>query len=235
MEEYHAEDATDTNFDAPWYATAVSEHNHWVQHLVDAESTCARAADVGFWRAFAADCDKLLAARDRGAAALPNVDASLFPAYIASNVTEEEVQASAAAGSAATAVSPADQISYMPFKHGGDAVRQAVALVCSMVLATGLVPSSWTCGYVNWLLKKGSPLVIKNFRGIVFTSCFGKIFEGVMLARLLRWIRVIRAVPTLQASTHRNGGTLEQISTLTDILEPFDAGGATRRGWRTST
>lgn len=216
MEKRHEEVADDPAFDSAFFADLERKHTHWARRLCDAESAVSRrcASDDSRWRRFAATIDAAL----RVGSAAGVVDVAQFSAYIASNFGELETIEALKKGSSSTASSPADDVGYAPLKHGGAAMVRAVRLFGSMVLASGRMPASMTCGFVTWLLKKGSPLILDNFRGVVCTSCFGKVIEAVVLERLLRWARTIGAVSTLQATTSMTGGTLEQTSSLLDVL-----------------
>ena len=69
--------------------------------------------------------------------------------------------------------------------YGGEALDEALALAFSHVLETGVVPAVWRTGAMRCVPKKGNTSIFTNHRGVVLTSHVAKLFERVMLRRLL--------------------------------------------------
>ena len=63
---------------------------------------------------------------------------------------------------------------------------RALALVFTFVLRAGLVLADWLSGAMRCVYKRGCSTVFTNFRGVVLTGHIAKLFELVLLKRLLR-------------------------------------------------
>ena len=50
------------------------------------------------------------------------------------------------------------------------------------------------------------------------TSHIGKVYERLLIRRLLRWLRYIRAIPLDQAATQVDGSVLQHISLLGNAM-----------------
>ncbi len=65
--------------------------------------------------------------------------------------------------------------------------------ILGMCLLLAVVPQQWREATLFALYKgAGDPCDPSNYRGIALTSAFGKLFERVLLHRLLRWLRKSR-------------------------------------------
>ena len=83
-----------------------------------------------------------------------------------------------------------DGIQAEHLRHGGYPLILFLTRIFNAILVTGRVPASFACGYVIPLLKSTDkdPSIPSNYRGISLTSVVGKVFERLLLSRLLNFI-----------------------------------------------
>ena len=70
-------------------------------------------------------------------------------------------------------------------KYGGAGLCRTLAVLFTLILRAGAVPKRWLIGAMRCVYKKNCPTVFTNYRGVVPTSHLGKLFERVLLCRLL--------------------------------------------------
>ena len=101
-----------------------------------------------------------------------------------------EVQQAVSAAPLGKSPSP-DGIQAEHLRHGGYPLILFLTRIFNAILVTGRVPASFACGYVIPLLKSTDkdPSIPSNYRGISLTSVVGKVFERLLLSRLLNFIR----------------------------------------------
>uniref|UniRef100_A0A8C9TUR8 Reverse transcriptase domain-containing protein n=1 Tax=Scleropages formosus TaxID=113540 RepID=A0A8C9TUR8_SCLFO len=92
-----------------------------------------------------------------------------------------------------------------------------LACLCSIAWSSGTVPLDWQTGVVVPLFKKGDWRLCSNYRGITLLSLPGKVYAGV-LERRIRPIVEPRILEE-QCGFHPGRGTLDQLYTLTRVLE----------------
>ena len=85
-----------------------------------------------------------------------------------------------------------DGIQAEHLRHGGFPLILFLTRIFKAILVTGRVPASFACGYVIPLLKSTDkdPSIPFNYRGISLTLVVGKVFERLLLSRLLNFIRL---------------------------------------------
>ena len=113
------------------------------------EADAAARGDVADWRQW-----ELEVQRGRR---VPSDDELL--AYFATPVRVDEVRVVARAAARRKAPSPGDWVTADVIAHGGRAVWRVLALLFSIMLATGITPPEWRVGFRRDLYKKGSRLL----------------------------------------------------------------------------
>ena len=77
---------------------------------------------------------------------------------------------------------------------------ETLCVLFAIAMRRGRVPAAWCSGFIKWLFKgTGNVLDPGGYRGVVLTSLVGKMFERVLLQRMLRWLRAKGTLPSLQA------------------------------------
>ena len=77
-----------------------------------------------------------------------------------------------------------DQLPYQLFKVSCPQWSSALLAFFNLLLRWGVVPSQWKIACVVLLQKGGDPRAFGNWRPISLLSCFGKLYERLLLARL---------------------------------------------------
>ena len=53
-------------------------------------------------------------------------------------------------------------------------------------LMSGIFPNDWKCARVTPLFKQGDSFDLNNYRAILVTSVFAKVFEGIVYDQLIQ-------------------------------------------------
>ena len=77
-----------------------------------------------------------------------------------------------------------DNIGNEAIKHGIDILKEPLANLYSTVLSHGEFPKVWGDGLVVPVFKKNDRLDTNNYRGIVISSCVGKLFLRILTKRI---------------------------------------------------
>ena len=80
-------------------------------------------------------------------------------------------------------------MSIMPLKKVRNALSPVISHLISSSLREGIFPTKLKCAKVIPLHKGGSRSEITNYRPISLLSCFSKIYEKVMQARLVKHLK----------------------------------------------
>ena len=81
-------------------------------------------------------------------------------------------------------------ISMVPLKLVGDIISPVIQHITSASMKQGIFPTKLKCAKVIPLHKGGSTTDITNYRPISLLSCFSKIYEKLMQARLTTFLKV---------------------------------------------
>ena len=104
-------------------------------------------------------------------------------------------------------------------KAGGEKIRKAVWLVCSVAWKTERVPIDWMQGVVFPLYKDGDNRDPMNYRGITLLSIVGKVYNRVLGNRLMSFAERGRlGIVEEQGGFRPERGTEDQIFILTELL-----------------
>lgn len=207
MREWHRQSADDSRFRPEPLAAWEREHRDWERNSRAPEMARSRAAaaDGQRWQRFRAEAET---AMNSGHWDSDRHDHETWAAFLAHAVTAAAVLQAIRLGGRHVATSPADRVSYEALRAGGAPLAETLALIFTTLLAAGIVPTAWKEGYVSWLFKRGAEFDCGSYRGVVLTSCIGKVFERVLFDRLLLWVRFRRLVPPEQATANRTGDVL---------------------------
>jgi hypothetical protein len=107
-------------------------------------------------------------------------------------------------------------------KVGADVLAPAMVKLFNRVLESGTFPDSWNSGILHAIYKKGDTEDCNNYRGICITSCLGKVFNSIIVNRLLKLNESKSLISNNQAgfrSTFRT--TAEQIYTLRSLISKY--------------
>ena len=74
----------------------------------------------------------------------------------------------------------ADGLSYKILKEGGSSLGLQLFQLFSLSLETSRIPSSWKAAIVTPIFKKGSKLLVSNYRPVSVTSCCSLVLERIV-------------------------------------------------------
>ena len=77
-----------------------------------------------------------------------------------------------------------DDVSNDAIKTGFPVIQQALVHLFNNVLNSQVFPEPWNEGLIIPIHKKGDKLNTDNYRGIIISSCIGKLFLKVMTSRI---------------------------------------------------
>ena len=121
-------------------------------------------------------------------AALPTLEAHTeLSAPLNSPITGEElrnVMKSVKSGKATYL----DDISNDAIKLGLPILEEALLHVFNIVTSVQTFPGTWNVGLITPLHKKGDKLNADNYRGIIISSCVGKIYLKIMTSRIEKYM-----------------------------------------------
>ena len=77
-----------------------------------------------------------------------------------------------------------DNISNEVIKHGLDILEGPLIMLYNKIISIGQFPKAWSDGIIVPLHKKDDKLDTNNYRGIVISSCLGKLFLRIITKRI---------------------------------------------------
>ena len=94
----------------------------------------------------------------------------------------------------------------------------------NLILDTGIVPESWTCGVIKPIFKnKGDPSDPSNYRPITLLSCFGKLFTAIINTRLKKYAENFERISFSQAGFRPGYSTTDNIFILKFLIDFMQA------------
>ena len=113
-----------------------------------------------------------------------------------------------------------DDIAAEFYKYGGEKVQDELLDICNGVLMSGQVPQIWKDAIIVPIFKKGDSRMTANYRGISLSSHAGKIFERMILNRLLDYVTGLdECIPDTQFGFLRGKGTTDALAISRRITE----------------
>ncbi|XP_049274235.1 uncharacterized protein LOC125759460 [Rhipicephalus sanguineus] len=137
------------------------------------------------------DTEFLAALRDRYLCTDPPIP---LPAYTGSPNPDLDADISLGEVRAAlftlrtTSAPGADRITNKALRNLDTPSLEALTDLLNTHWQAGTLPSSWTHARVSFIPKPGKPISLEHLRPISLTSCLGKLFEHVILARLQTYL-----------------------------------------------
>jgi hypothetical protein len=91
--------------------------------------------------------------------------------------------------------------------------------MCQKFFSEGEVPLDWLRGVVVPIHKDGDTKMPLNYRPITLLSIAGKVYTGILRARLLKWCEDNNILVIEQGGFRPKRGCAEQIFTLTELIK----------------
>ena len=129
-----------------------------------------------------------------------------------------EFLAAASNLSSSTATGP-DKVAYPMLKHLSRSGMDLLLHIFNLSWSSHSFPSIWKTSSIIPIHKMGKPLDSPaSFRPISFTSCVSKLFEHIILSRLLFFLESSSILSPLQAGFRPGRSTLDQILYLSQSI-----------------
>ena len=77
-----------------------------------------------------------------------------------------------------------DEISNEALKTGFEELRRPLVHLFNIIYNNGVYPDIWCDGFIIPIHKKNDVLNVNNYRGIIISSCIGKLFLRVVAKRI---------------------------------------------------
>ena len=114
-----------------------------------------------------------------------------------------------------------DAISNEMLKAGADTLHQVLLPIFNTLLNFNLYPSQWKKDILNPLHKSGEKTDPNNFRGIVVSSCLGKLFNSMLNNRLMKKCKSENIVNRCQASGKEGARTSDHLLVLKHLINKY--------------
>ena len=120
-----------------------------------------------------------------------------------------------------------DRIPVEFFKNATPLFLTMLTIAFNCILNTGQVPLSFKQSIIFPLFKTGDPQNPENYRGIAFLNAIYKIFAGVILDRLTKWVERENLLSEFQTGFRKGYSTMDNIFCLTSIARIYQKMGKT--------
>ena len=112
-----------------------------------------------------------------------------------------------------------DSIPMEAWRFGGEAIKKGLVEVIRKVWKKGILPEEWRKSIVVPLYKRGDVEKVGNYRGISLLCSAYKIYAEILRNRLDKEVEEKGLLPESQAGFRRQRSTLDNIYTLTHIIQ----------------
>lgn len=111
-----------------------------------------------------------------------------------------------------------DRIPYEFYKYAPDKLIDAILNMFNLIFDRAEVPSSFKKSIVYPLHKKGNINEVGNYRGICFMDTIAKLFTGLILNRLEKWVGDKNILDECQAGFRKGYSTVDNIFNLMSMI-----------------
>ena len=112
-----------------------------------------------------------------------------------------------------------DGIAAEVLKEGGEKMAECLHQLCRIMFTRGEVPMEWLRGVLVPLHKDGDTRAPLNYRPITLLSIAGKVYTGVLQARLIQWTEAHGIIVPEQGGFRPQRGCPEQVFALTELIK----------------
>jgi hypothetical protein len=109
----------------------------------------------------------------------------------------------------------------LPFmlKRGGEGMVAGLRRLLQTVWEQEAVPVEWKRGQVVPIFKGGTESALGDYRGITLLSVVGKVLEGVVLARVEKWLAKTGGLSDEQGGFRAGRGTADLIWLVSEVVQ----------------
>ena len=104
-------------------------------------------------------------------------------------------------------------------KKGRLSMIRCLHSLCSLMFRQGKVPLDWLRGVIVPIHKDGNKKEPLNYRPITLLSIAGKVYTGILQARLMKWCETNNIIVAEQGGFRPGRGCPEQLYTLTELIK----------------
>lgn len=112
-----------------------------------------------------------------------------------------------------------DRIPYEFYKNTPAAFKVLLINIFNQIFNICQVPQSFKSSIIFPLFKKGDPEMAENYRGISFCNTVGKLFSGILLNRITKWVKDNKILRESQAGFRQSYSTIDNIFNLKSIIK----------------
>lgn len=110
-----------------------------------------------------------------------------------------------------------DRIPYEFYKYGGEKFELEINSVLNSIYQSECIPESFKESIMFPLFKKGDNRLVENYRGLSFLNTLCKIFTGVLLQRINKWIEDNKILHESQAGFRKKYSCDDNIFNLSSL------------------
>jgi hypothetical protein len=109
----------------------------------------------------------------------------------------------------------------LPFmlKRGGEGMVAGLRRLLQVVWEQEAVPADWKRGQLVPIFKGGTESALGDYRGITLMSVVGKVLEGVVLARIEKWMEKAGGLSDAQGGFRAGRGTADLIWLVSEVIQ----------------
>lgn len=112
-----------------------------------------------------------------------------------------------------------DRIPYEYYKYAPDEFLVKLLHAIDNIFVNETIPDSFRKSIIFPLFKKGDCSMVGNYRGLSFIDTLCKIFTGILLNRINKWIEVNKILHESQAGFRKKYSTVDNIFNLSSIVQ----------------
>ena len=114
-----------------------------------------------------------------------------------------------------------DLISNEMLKYGIHQLIEPLLKLFNFIFEKGCFPKAWNESYISLIHKKGDKTNPANYRGISLTSNLGKLFNKIILARVIKFINNNNLISENQIGFKEKSRTTDHIFTIKSIVDTY--------------
>ena len=105
-----------------------------------------------------------------------------------------------------------------------DIAIKIFSYMCNAMFRVGYFPKIWKSSNIKMIPKPGKdPTLVSSYRPISLLPCLSKLYEKIILAKLLPYIELHNLIPAHQFGFRRKHGTIEQVHRVAnEIRKAFE-------------
>ncbi len=107
------------------------------------------------------------------------------------------------------------------FIECSDILSPYICKIFNAILVSGVFPESWADGIIIPLFKKGDRCSVANYRGITLLSCFSKLFNTLLNARITSFCEKYNLISDAQFGFRKGLSTTDAIFSLLSVVQNY--------------